>query len=755
LFVSCVLAFIAGIYIEALYGLALKPVILGLVAAVLLIPLLYAKRRSLGLCLLLSAFMLIGIVRLALLTDLPPVSIDEGESLYAGTVVQTSQRSKVIALTNPESLNNLRVAFHTSTNLETGDRVYLRGRLLEFTPASAESPRKVWRWLKRLEGVNHEIKGSVVLVRSGANSINALRNFFRKRIEESGARHTDVQKALTIGDRASLDEEINRLFLRTGTSHILAISGFNVGIISGFFFFIARALLRRIRRLRLSGRDVKYAAAFTIPFPFIFMLIAGSGVSVIRATIMVGIYMLALIFERGRHVLNTMALSALIILLIYPHSLFTPSFQLTFMSLLAIVVCVEKLYPSIKKVKLKPVGWSLSVMLTTAAATLGTAPVVIFHFYGINLFSIIHNLVTVPLTGVLATSLSLVGMSVPFGNYLLVLSGWIVHFNLMLLHFLDWGYLFPVVRPDLYEILLYYALFFALLHTGRKPVVAFLIAVLLPLCLLHAYLVYEKRFHNDLCMSFIDVGMGEATLVEAPRGIRILIDGGGSVSGDFDTGARIVMPFLLSRKILTLDYVINSHAHADHIGGLVSILRHFKVNTFVSTPSLVEYAEHPSLLQLMRQQKTTLQFWKKGDVYRLPDETSVAVLHPPSAASFDNLNDTSLVIKITQKNRAFLFPGDISDSVEEALLNSGVSLRADVLKIPHHGSRMSSSLAFLGAVWPELAVLSGGGVMQNLPSLETLERYRGLSIPVLRTDKQGPITVCSHGGRLTYKVSQR
>jgi competence protein ComEC len=755
LFVSCVLAFIAGIYIEAFYGLALKPVIPGLVAVLLFIPFFRKKKRRLGLCLLLSAFMLTGVVRLALLTDLPPISVDEDESLYAGTIVETSQRSKVIALTNPESLYNLRAAFHTSTNLETGDRVYLRGRLLEFTPASAESSRKVWRWLKRLEGVNHEIKGRILLVRPGVNSINALRNFFRKRIEESGARHTDVQKALTIGDRASLDEEINRLFLRTGTSHILAISGFNVGIISGFFFFIARTLLRRIRRLRLSGRDVKYAAAFTIPFPFIFMLIAGSGVSVIRATIMVGIYMLALIFERGRHVLNTMALSALIILLIYPHSLFTPSFQLTFMSLLAISVCVEKLYPSIKRIKLKPAGWSLSVMLTTAAATLGTAPIVIYHFYGINLFSIIHNLVTVPLTGVLATSLSLVGMSVPFGNYLLMLSGWIVHVNLVLLHFLDWGYLFPVVRPDLYEILLYYALFFSLLHTGRKPAVAFLIAVLLPLCLVQACLVYEKRFHNNLCLNFIDVGVGEATLIEAPHGVRILIDGGGSVSGDFDPGSRIVMPFLLSRKILTLDYVINSHSHADHIGGLVSILRQFKVNTFITTPFLVEYAEHPSLLRIMRQQKTTVQFWKKGDVYPLPGETSIAVLHPPSAASFENLNDTSLVIKITQKSRAFLFPGDITDGVEEELLHSGVSLRADVLKIPHHGSRMSSSFAFLEAVSPELAVLSGGGVMQNLPSVETLERYRKLSIPVLRTDKQGPIAVCSRQGRLTYRVSER
>ncbi len=268
-----------------------------------------------------------------------------------------------------------------------------------------------------------------------------------------------------------------------------------------------------------------------------------------------------------------------------------------------------------------------------------------------------------------------------------------------------------------------------------------------------AWVAHYQRFATSL--KGITRATDESILIEAPRGVRILIDGGGSISGDFDTGSRIVMPFLLSKKILTLDYVINSHSHADHIGGLVSILRHLRVNTFVSTPFLVEYPEHPSLLQMMRQKKTTVQFWKKGETYRLPGETSIAVLYPPQIASFENLNDTSLVIKIIQKSRTFLFPGDIGDGVEEELLESGAPLKADVLKIPHHGSRTSSSFTFLCAVRPELAILSGGGVMQGLPALETLERYHKLSIPVLRTDRQGPITVCSYGGRLTYRVSQR
>ena len=754
MFVSCVLAFAAGIYIQAFYGIAPRPIALGLAALVLLLPFSQRRNGSVTFFLLVVAFLLTGIIRLAIVTESMPLLIDEGESLYAGSVVETSPKSKVIAITDPESLRDLRVSFHSDAPLETADRVYLRGRIVEFSPVSADSPRKLWRWLKRLEGVNHELKGKILLVRPGGSSINALRNFFRKRIEASGAMHSDVQKALTIGDRASLDEEINKLFLRTGTSHVLAISGFNVGIISGFFFFVARFLLRRIRRLRLSGRDVKYAAVLTIPFPFIFMLIAGSGVSVIRATIMVEIYMLALIFERGRHLLNSMALSALVILLIYPHSLFSPSFQLTFMSLLAIVLCMEKLYPMIKKIRWTPAEWSLSVILTTAAATLGTAPVVIYHFYGINLFSIIHNLATVPLTGVLATSLSLIGMSVPFGDVLLVLSGWVVHFNLILLRWLDWGYLFPIIRPDFFEMLLYYALFFSLLYAGKKPVFALLLAVLLPLCVLQLYLVYERRFNNDLCANFIDVGVGEATLIEAPKGVRILIDGGGSLSGDFDTGSRIVMPFLLSKKILTLDYVINSHGHEDHIGGLPSLLQNMNVRNFATTSHLVEYVHYRSLLETMRRKGTALQFWKKGDAYHFPAETEIAVLHPLQGATFENLNDASLVIAITRNGSTFLFPGDIGGSVEEELITSGASLKADVLKIPHHGSLTSSTLPFLRAVSPKLAVLSGGGVMAGLPARQTMERYRMLSIPTVRTDSQGPITVCSRAGRLTYHIAQ-
>ncbi len=242
-------------------------------------------------------------------------------------------------------------------------------------------------------------------------------------------------------------------------------------------------------------------------------------------------------------------------------------------------------------------------------------------------------------------------------------------------------------------------------------------------------------------------------LIEAPKGARVLVDGGGSLTGEFDTGARIVTPFLLSRKILRLDYVINSHAHQDHIGGLVSVLSTFNVRTFAGTPHLVGYPGHAALLETVERQHTKLEYWKRGDVIPLSAGTEMAVLHPRQGVSFENLNDASLVVAIEHKGERFLMPGDIGAGVEEELLQSGASLRARVLKIPHHGSAGSSTYAFLRAVSPQLALLSGGGIMPGLPSPEIIERYRLLSIPVLRTDRQGPITVCYRNNRLTYRVA--
>jgi competence protein ComEC len=144
--------------------------------------------------------------------------------------------------------------------------------------------------------------------------------------------------------------------------------------------------------------------------------------------------------------------------------------------------------------------------------------------------------------------------------------------------------------------------------------------------------------------------------------------------------------------------------------------------------------------------------WRKGDGIKTR-AFSIDALYPAGTPPFDNLNDTSLVFKVRHGETTFLLPGDITTGVEEQLVLSGVPLKSDVLKLPHHGSASSNSFAFIYAVRPKLGILSGAaGVIKNLPSPEALLRYKALSIPVLRTDTQGLIEVRSDGSEITWKT---
>jgi competence protein ComEC len=752
LFVASVLAFCCGIYLEAFYGVRLAPLLLAALAVTAALPFVARSSKAFAL-LLLAGFMLCGGARLAFI-DLGRTAPEEDGSgqVYEGTVVESAAHLKVLALSAPSRLAGMRVVFFSNLDLPLSDRVRVFGALRPVVPGFKNPGSLSWKWLKRLEGVSYEVRGRVLSAVHGSDPIASMRRYFKENIERSGAPEADILKALTIGDRAAIPQEKNDLFLHTGTSHILAISGFNVGVISGFFFFIARAALRRIRRFRMSGKDRRYAALITIPFPLVFMLVAGAGVSVIRAAIMIAVFMLAIFLERERDFYNTAALAALAILLAYPHSLLTPSFQLTFMSLIFIVMLMRRTLPALARIKNRVALWSLSTVVSTAAATLGTTPIVLYYFYGINPFSVLHNLVTIPIMGVAATLLGLVGMTTHYGWPLLLAAGKITGVNLALLHALDFGYLYPLIRPSLSEMALYYAVLIALVHLNRRHVPALLICVLLPLSAVQAYADYRQRFNTDLGVFFIDVGQGNAALVEGPGGLRVLIDGGGYPNSDFDMGRQVIAPFLLYRKIRTIDYVVNTHPHADHTGGLPYVLRNFHVSRLVTGGLYPREQKSRELLEAAAAMGVERLIWKKGDGL-LSGAFRMDVLHPGGPVAWDDPNNSALVLRIRHGEKAFLLPADIESNVEEKMVFSGLPLRSDVLEVPHHGSAASSSLPFIAAVRPGLAVVSvAGGHIKNLPSDEALGRYAALSIPVLRTDRQGCIEVRSDGRRITWRM---
>jgi competence protein ComEC len=332
-----------------------------------------------------------------------------------------------------------------------------------------------------------------------------------------------------------------------------------------------------------------------------------------------------------------------------------------------------------------------------------------------------------------------------------VVAGYLVDINAFILGKLDVAYLYPVVRPNFTEMLLFYAIFLAALNIKRKSVSALLFFVLLPTALILGYGDYRERINKDLRVELIDVGLGDSILIEAPGGVRILIDGGGYPVGDFDMGKQVIAPFLLYRKVRHLDYVINTHPHSDHIGGLIHILSHFSVSHLVTTGFFPKEKGFRQLMAAAHARGVDHLIWRRGDGLR-GEGFTMDVLYPGIAMSQEDLNDTSLVLKLKYGDVSFLFTGDIESDVEEKLVLSGLSLQSDVLKVPHHGSLSSSSLPFLYAVRPRLAILSCASGVKNLPNQEALERYGKLGITMLGTYRYGLIEVRSNGKEITWKT---
>ncbi len=261
---------------------------------------------------------------------------------------------------------------------------------------------------------------------------------------------------------------------------------------------------------------------------------------------------------------------------------------------------------------------------------------------------------------------------------------------------------------------------------------------------------WARRHDPALRVTFLDVGQGDAAVVEAPGGVVALVDGGGTFDDGFDPGERIVEPFLRARGITRVDLVALSHPHPDHLNGLRRILQRFPVGALWTSGDDGHNPEYGHLLALARAGGVPTPVPAAaplGAARVTPLGPFVAtptgdVIAPPQGLS---VNDASLVLRLSFAGRAVLFPGDLEADGEGELVGRralGQPVAADVLKVPHHGSRTSSSAELIDAVRPGLAVMSLGWRNRfHFPAAEVVARYGARGAPVLRTDRDGAVTV--------------
>ena len=578
-----------------------------------------------------------------------------------------------------------------------------------------------------------------------------------------------IYKAVLIGDRSGISKDLLEKFKGSGCMHILAISGMHMSIIGLVLFSAFSWLLRRSEWLILHLDTKKAAALACLPLLCFYALLAGSNTPVMRSLLMSMAVLLALCVNRQKSIFATLALAMFCLLVWSPSSLFTVSFQLTFAAVAAIAAIfpfLVRLLPPSEKDKRQSLtvrlrNWLIAALAVSVAATVGTAPLLLFSFNRISLVGPLANLVVEPLICLWGLSLGFLAcpcvfLFPPLASLLLRAGALGVDASIKSVSFFH-GLPFASIwlpTPSPYLIAVYYGALLLLVGGGcgkglRRTAWPVLLITLVCFRLPPSELL--KHFARDSKITFIDVGQGSAGLLELPSGKRALIDCGGQASPGFNTGEQVVGPFLWKKGFTGINAVIITHPDADHYNGLPFILEHFRPDTLWINGAAGHDPGYTELLGLAKNLKIPIKTPAGDEVLLQAEGAEVSVIENPLVRTGQegtaSVNDRGLIVKFTDGTFSAIFPGDISKRVEGLLVaDRPERLSARVLLAPHHGSSTSNSMAFLQAVQPEFLIVSAAIARRGVfPSRDLAEKAAMCGTKMLTTAMSGCLMVTTDG----------
>lgn len=649
--------------------------------------------------------------------------------------------------------------------VKEGDVVRLAGELRSLPPQRNPGSFDYGLYLRR-HGISAlfyaEEDGSQMRLGDARNTMMEVTVSARSHVRRQLKRYVHDERtramlhALILGQRHLISDATLNDFRSTGLLHLLAVSGLHVMLVG---FVVYRLLQPLLLRLGLAWRSAEWLrAALTIALLCLYMLLTGAAASVVRAVIMAGFFLGATLLQRRTHSLNTLGGAALVILLLQPMQIFDVGFQLSFSAVGALILLppVVTRRPSNQRSSFR---WLNSSLLTSAAAILGTLPILLYHFGRVSIAGLLLNVPAIP-----ASMLALAS-----GLLVVVLGGWWaaaasvcasaatlwVHLLVLLARTGDKYFKWAAIESTISSLWMVAGisvllLALAYLHAPRRRWRLTLVSLALLTIGLTSPLIRGDREPN-LRVLFFDVGHGDAALISFPNGKRMLVDAG--PGGRYaHTAERILLPFLRRRGIDRLDAVLISHPHGDHLGGLPALLREFPVGRVLSnghahTSDLYSATQH--ILDSLQIPRDILL---AGDTLQLDPEVALQILSPARASH--DLNNASLVLRMAYGETTWLFLGDIEADTELRLLeNYAGLLPSDVVKVAHHGSRTSSLIPFVrqtllkdAAEWAVVSV--GDDNYFGLPDQDVLSRWEARGARVHST-AGGALWLQSDGRSIT------
>ena len=605
----------------------------------------------------------------------------------------------------------------------------------------------------------------------------SVRAFSRRAIGDAvgrwSPRSAAIVAAIVIGDRAGLDEDVQRRLQEAGTYHVIAISGCNIAILAGL-------LLGAFRTAGWLGRGAMVAA---IALLIVYAMLVGGGASVDRATLMAVVYFIGRALDHRSPPLNSLAVVAALLVAGDPLSVADPAFILTCGATLAILVVVpavtkwnaESAEHAAKSIgsavsalsAVKRVALAMFAASAAAEAMLFQVGAIVFSrvtFAGLGL-----NFIAIPLMGVA----QIAGMAVvPLATLwtpLASIAGWVAHAGAAglvrsadLVRFAP-AMTYRVAPPSPMAVAIYYAAAIAWWTVARgasratrwtAAVVAVAAAFWI---LIDPRAVLAARGDGRLHVTFLDVGQGDAAFVRFPGGSTLLVDAGGlSSSSTFDIGDRVVAPVIRDAGFARLDEIVLTHGDPDHIGGAPAILREFRPKEVWEGVPVPRFEPLNALRAAAEAGDARWTTMYRG-TRRVIDGVEVIARHP-AMEEWERQkvrNDDSIVLELRWGDVSVLLTGDIGRMVERDIAPLIPPARLRILKVPHHGSLTSSSNEFLAAVRPQVAVVSAGRNNHfGHPAPEVLDRYRAIGSAIFRTDQDGAVTVDTDGKTIDVHTFQ-
>ncbi len=623
-----------------------------------------------------------------------------------------------VKVSTVETISGLEVQDKFSTRLlwdelesiELGGRIKLKGTII---PVSSKRNPLAFDYKKFLasKGIHTQVRVDSLISIATPTTIFSwitIRGRALSVIDTNFSEETaPIAKALLLGYKNELEGETKTAFARAGLSHIMAVSGLHVGLVVAPFWLI-------IPYFWTKKYGSQIGLIILMVTLFIYAGITGFSASVLRASVMATALTYGKLFSKRSNSINLTAAAAFIILLVSPTQLFEIGFQLSFSAVLIILLMMPVIQSKLPYwIRVRWYGAPIMVMVVSLVVQFGLYPLQVFYFGEISLISPIANALFVPFLSLVVPVALLsvvVGFIIPALG--LILNYPAELFLEMLKNFvelsamLNWGWM-KVGLGSIWFFGFWAALVLTISSIRNYNIRWKMLSIsLLMIILIQVEGIHSKISENYLEVLVYDVGQGDAILVTTPQEKHILIDAG-TWSPSGNSGKQVIVPHLKSAGISKLDAIILSHPHADHIGGIITLLDEIEIGVIYNSGYQYDSNLYHSYLEKAKEKGVKVQSVKAGDRIDLDPTVLLLVLGPDGTKQGSDPNQHSVVLNMIYGENEFLFTGDAGENQEQRLVKRyGELLDTDFLKVGHHGSKTSSEDYFLEQVTPQMSVVS-------------------------------------------------